>query len=594
MKIKIVLTVLFVVWTVLIVRIYNITIKSNVYYDKLATRNTIKKELIAPIRGEILDIAGKPLAINQFGFKILCKPHLSHKKNNYILEKEIDFLIKMLPDLKKEKLIKAYKRKDSSYNHHNIELISFVEYEKVLPFYSYINLRKNLTIKPAPRRYYPYGKLASHVLGYVAKANRRAMKKDKIVKLTHYVGKNGLEKYYNHYLQGKSGFRTIKVTAFNEEMKGLSMSQPDQNKNITTTLDIELQSYIDKIFTGLSGAVVVMKKDGSILAAGSYPEYNLNSFVMGISSKEWAVLRDDINLPFTNKLINGLYPPGSIIKPSMELAILKSKRVKKGTQYYCDGGLKLGKRTFRCWKTLGHGRTDMVKAIRESCDYFFYKASKKVGINLLAKNLKRYNLEHKTNVDLPNEFIGTIPDKAWKRKKYNRSWYVGETLNASIGQGNVLVTPMQMAQNTMLIATGRLVTPHFVKAFNDVLYKPKYKEVFTEQEKKNLKFIRKGMRDVCSHPSGTATRFIHTKIKIAGKTGTAQVIGIPQNIKKRIAEHDMSYFRRSHAWLTTYGPYKDPQISVTILVEHGGHGGMIAGPIVSKIYNYLKKKHYFK
>jgi penicillin-binding protein 2 len=256
--------------------------------------------------------------------------------------------------------------------------------------------------------------------------------------------------------------------------------------------------------------------------------------------------------------------------------------------------MPLGKRVYRCWKRVGHGKTNITKAIRESCDDFFYKGSLKVGIKKMSEGLMRYGLGKKTGIDLPNEFIGVVPSREWKRKKYNQPWYKGETVNTSIGQGNFLVTPMQMAQFTALMATAKLPTPHFAKFIGDKPYQTKLKNVFNEEELKRLPIIQRAMYEVCNHPKGTASHYIHSKVKIAGKTGTAQVIGILQNIKKRKLEHEVSYYTRSHAWLTTYGPYKNPQYVVLAIVEHGGHGGSAAGDIVSKIYDKLLELGYIK
>jgi len=256
--------------------------------------------------------------------------------------------------------------------------------------------------------------------------------------------------------------------------------------------------------------------------------------------------------------------------------------------------MPLGNRAFRCWKTDGHGKTEIRKAIRESCDDYFYKGSLKVGITKMSEGLTRYGLGKKTGVDLPNEFIGVVPSKEWKYQKFNKSWYTGETVNTSIGQGDFLVTPLQIAQFTALMATSKLPTPHLAHSIGETLYEPKAEDVLNEEELKKLPIIQKAMYEVCNYPSGTATNYLSSKVVIAGKTGTAQVVTIKQGIDKRILEHDMAYYNRSHAWFTSYGPYKNPQYVVLVMVEHGGHGGAAAGEIVSKIYNKLLELEYIK
>jgi len=286
-----------------------------------------------------------------------------------------------------------------------------------------------------------------------------------------------------------------------------------------------------------------------------------------------------------------LYPPGSSIKTGLGLVYITSG-IDPSWHVDCRSAMPLGKRIFRCWKKDGHKITNLNKAIRESCDDYFYKGSLKVGIKKMSDGLKRYGLGKKTGVDLPNEFIGIVPSREWKMKKYGKPWYIGETVNSSIGQGDFLVTPMQIAQFTALMATGKLPTPHFAMKIGSKRYTPQPKDVLNKDELKKLPLIQRAMYQVCHHSKGTATRYLSSKVSIAGKTGTAQIVRIKQDIEKRQHEHDMEYYRRSHAWFTTYGPYKHPQYVVLVMVEHGGHGGAAAGAIVSKIYNRLLKLGY--
>ena len=593
MKIKFIIFIFVSIWLALIVRVFSLAVSSNSYYARLSLRNTIKHELIAPVRGEIVDIHNRPIAINKLGFKIELAPHLSLKKHTKELNEEVSELLKLLPSLDKEKIIKNYKKKDSFYNHKFIDVVHFIPYKQMMPVYSVLNLRKNVKVVPSPKRYYPYKNIAAHMVGYVSRANQKDINKDSLVDLIGYTGKTGLEKYYNSYLQGIPGEKKIQVNADNQEVQELSYKSPVEDKKLQLNLDMELQKYISKLFEGKVGAIVVMKVDGSILAAGSYPNYDLNIFVSGMSYKMYDELSSSLDHPFTNKLTHGLYPPGSSIKPSLGLVYL-THGITSRENIYCSGSITLGKRIFRCWKKHGHHKTNIVKAIRESCDVYFYDGSLRVGIKKMSDGLRRYNLGHKTGIDLPNEFIGVVPSRAWKRQKYNQSWNKGETLNTSIGQGYFLVTPLQIAQQTALIATGKLPTPHLAYMIGNKPYKNISRNVFNLKEKKSLPIIRKGMYEVCNSPHGTATNFLHSKVIIAGKTGTAQVIGIKQDIKKRKQEHELSYYRRSHAWFTTYGPYKKPQYIVTVMVEHGGHGGHAAGSIVSDIYNKLLELGYIK
>jgi penicillin-binding protein 2 len=237
---------------------------------------------------------------------------------------------------------------------------------------------------------------------------------------------------------------------------------------------------------------------------------------------------------------------------------------------------------------------EIKRAIRESCDDFFYKGSIKLGIQKMSDGLIRYGLGRKTEVDLPNEFVGTVPSREWKKKKFNQPWYIGETVNTSIGQGDFLTTPLQMARFTALMATGKLPYPRFASMLGLHTVKPRFEDILDDNELKNLPTIQKAMYEVCNVPGGTGANYIKSKVKIAGKTGTAQVVGILQNIKTRQLEHEMDYYTRSHAWFTTYGPFTNPQYVVSVIIEHGGHGGHATGEIISNIYDKLLELGYIK
>jgi len=593
MKIKFIIFFFVSVWMALLVRVFSLSIESNSLYTKLSKENTIKYEQIAPVRGEIVDAKDRPVAINKLGFKILLAPHLTRRKNRKKFEEELSLIHTLLPSLDMEKIRKNYKKKESYYNHNFIDIVHFIPYKEMLPVYSILNLRKNIKIASAPKRYYPYKNIGAHMIGYVSRANQKDIDKDKLLDLIGYTGKTGIEKEYNTYLQGTPGTRKIQVNANNQEIAQLAYSSADENRKIQLTIDMELQKYVSKLFEGKVGAIVVMDVNGSILTAGSFPNYDLNIFVSGMSHTMYNTLASSLDHPFTNKLIHGLYPPGSSIKPMLGLLYISTDLTTRwGVN--CKSAFHLGGRTFRCWKKKGHGKTNIVKAIRESCDDYFYKGSIVLGNKKISEGLKRYGLGAKTGIDLPNEFIGVVPSRAWKLRKYNRIWNIGETANMAIGQGDFLVTPLQIAQQTALIATSRLPLPHIAKKIGDKPYIDSFKNVLNAKELKQLPVIRKAMYEVCNRAHGTATHFVHSKITIAGKTGTAQVIAIKQDIKKRKLEHELSYYNRSHAWFTTYGPYKHPQYVVMAMVEHGGHGGHAAGVIVSKIYDKLLELGYIK
>ncbi|MDP3265587.1 MAG: penicillin-binding protein 2 [Sulfuricurvum sp.] len=595
MKFKILLAIFSLIWISLVVRVYHLAIQSNEHYETLAQNNSIKTEFSPPVRGEILDRNLEPIAINELGFKIALAPHLTRGKDTLLLDQEIAYLVSMIPTLDAKKMVKVYKQQDSYYNHSFIDVVDFVPHETMMPLYSLMNLRETMKISPSPKRLYPYGNSASHLIGYVAKANQKEVDRDPILKLLGHVGKSGIEKYYNHYLQGEAGERKIKVNAHNVEIEEISRSSTKENRALVLNLDMRLQNYISSMFEDKVGAIVVMDTKGAIYAAGSYPEYDLNAFVEGISSEQWSYLINSVDAPFTNKIVNGLYPPGSTIKTGLGLIYVSSGILNEDSHVTCTGSFRLGNRSFRCWRKTGHGGgVSVEKAITQSCDDYFYKGSLNIGIDRMANGLNRMGMGRKTNIDLPNEFIGTVPSRKWKKEKFKQPWYRGETLNTAIGQGDFLATPIQIAQYTALMATGTLPVPHIAYKIGSKVFNPKSRDVLTTLEKQKLPIVQRAMRDVCNDPRGTARAYVSTRFPIAGKTGTAQTTGIGQSVKNRQSEYSMEYLKRSHAWFTTYGPADNPQFIVTVLVEHGGHGGEATGAIVSGIYNKLLELGYIK
>ncbi|EJS3351654.1 penicillin-binding protein 2 [Campylobacter jejuni] len=601
MRMRLVVGFILLFFIFLLSRVYYLSIKSNVYYEELAKQNAIKTEFLPPVRGQITDRNGTLLAINDLGFSISIKPYLSIKKSNKgILDKELSELTNLFPDLNASKLAEIYKRNDSYYNQDFIKVVDFIPYDEIIPHYSELNLNKTIKIDPVVKRKYPFGKLASHIIGYVGKANLQDVQENEIAKLSNYTGKSGIERYYNDILQGEKGTRVYKVNALNQEVEQLSYT-PAMSNDIELTIDIELQSYLTSLFEGNAGAAIIMNvNDGSILAAGSFPEYDLNSFVTGISFKDWDELSNSLDHPFTNKLINGYYPPGSVVKMGVGLSFLNSKNISPSTQYVCNGSIELGGRFFRCWNRSGHGPVDLKHAIKYSCDVYFYNGSLQVGIDQISETLSRIGFGAKTGVDLPSEFVGTLPSKEWKMQRYRQSWFQGDTLNTAIGQGNFLATPMQIARYTAQIAKGGEVIPHFLKSIenNNTTIENQMdenkKEIFTLFEKSQLPYIRDAMYAVANEQGGTSYRYLHNlDVKVAAKTGTAQVVGFSQTDKNRVDEKQFEYYTRSHAWLTSYAPYSKPKYVVTVLLEHGGRN-ITSGATVAKIYQKMIELGYFK
>ncbi|MEA2017689.1 MAG: penicillin-binding protein 2 [Campylobacterota bacterium] len=580
MRIKFIIGFIILIVILLLSRVYYLSVKSNEFYEELSKKNYIKRFYTVSSRGSIIDRNGKHLAINQVGFSINVKPHLRSIEKHKTVEEVSKLIVKHFPEFKYKRLLKKYKQLDSPYKHEFVKLVDYISYNDFFKFYTIFNSNENIEIQSVTRRKYLYDDVAAHILGYMGKTTKKDIQKDKQSKYFEQTGRSGIEKYYDKILRGTLGYQDIRVNSLYEKIKIIDEVKSTK-KDIQLTIDIELQKYIHKLFGKKAGAVIVMDvNNGELLAAGSFPEFNNNLFVNGISHKDWKIIQEDFNHPFTNKLINGLYPPGSVMKMGIAISFLENK-ISPKFNVYCTGEMPLGERKFRCWKEKGHKYTGFIKAIRESCDDFFYKGSLKVGINNIHNTLDRFGIGKVTGIDLPNEFRGINPDKKWKKRTQNLPWYMGETLVASIGQGFISVTPMQIARYTGAMATNKMQRPHLLK--DDSLIH----SVDTNISRRDIKLVQKGMYHVANKPFGTAVHHIKSKVVVAAKTGTAQVVGIPQSEKKRMKEHELEYFKRSQAWLTTYAPYKKPKYVITILVEHGGHGGSAAGPMSGKIYNKL-------
>ncbi|MGX2971157.1 penicillin-binding protein 2 [Helicobacter sp. T3_23-1059] len=590
---RITLLIFGVVWILLLLKLSIITIARYDHYEEIARRNMFKQEVLVPARGLILDRQGAPLAVNDLFFGVFLKPLLKENELQNALQKIKD----NIQGVDIESLKESYVKQNSAYNHEPIQVVDYVSYDDMQVVYSVLNQHENIIVKPIFKRYYPNGELASHIIGYVGAADKNDVFSDPMSKHTGIIGKEGIERQYNAILQGQLGYRASIVNAFNQKVSQAEEVRPQVQNDITLTIDARLQRAIDEEygFGEKNGSAIVMDvHNGEILAAGSYPEYDLNDFVGGISIPKWNALRDNPHKPLINRFINGQYPPGSVIKMGIAMSILEFGNIDENTKVVTPYSIVIGNHHFRDWKAGGHGSADAFKAIRESVDVYFYKMSQVVGVERMTQVLHQMGFGQKSGLDFPGESNGILPTPHWKAQRYGAPWFAGDTVQTSIGQGYFLTTPMQIARYTALIASGKLPTPHFIKQQNveDITFESK--DVLNDFQKSKLWVLQKGMVEACNAPGGTGTRrLMAAKVKVGCKTGTAQVSSIAQDIKVRIKESELEYFKRSHGWMTAFVPSENPQYAITILIEHGQSGGN-AGPIVVRIVNELYKLGYIK
>lgn len=561
-------------------RLYYLQIYQGEKYALLADSNRTSKRLIAPPRGTINDRNGIELAVNNQNFQAMLIPEQSRDINTLL--KNLSPVLNLTPtdieqikkDIQKHRRYVPVKIKDS------------LSWEEIANLMINSHLYPGLIIDEGLIRSYPYQKYTAHPLGYVGSVSEADLQKSDAPLLQvpgFKIGKAGFEKTYDEILRGSEGTLTYEVNAYGRIMREIEKKEGTKGKDLNLTIDIRLQQAAYNAFGKETGAAVVLDvHSGEILAFVSVPSFDPNLFVDGISIKNWNELLNNKKNPMTDKAISGQYSPGSTFKIVVALAALESGVITQKTTSYCSGKMKLGNHLFHCWRHSGHGHLNVVQAIKNSCDIFFYETALKLGIEKIAAMSHKLGLGELYDLGLENQKAGVIPDKKWKQEKLKQPWQQGETVIAGIGQGYVLVTPLQLA--TMLarvVNGGYAVTPHFIKDAN--IQAPQKLNIKQE----NLEIVKQGMFEVVNGIGGTATRAkLKLKgIKMGGKTGTTQVrrISLKERAKGIRRDEDLPWEYRNHAWFMAYAPHDNPKYAVAVIAEHGRSGSAVAAPIASKI-----------
>ena len=446
-----------------------------------------------------------------------------------------------------------------------------------------------VTIDVGRSRFYPSTDVGAHVLGYVAAVSEDELNGDPLLELPGFkIGKSGVEKTYDGTLRGRAGTSQVEVNAIGRVIRELSRQDGEPGRDITLTIDQELQRFATQRLGEESGSAVVLDVlTGEVLALVSVPSFDPNAFNAGLSGADWSALVNNKRSPLSNKAIAGQYAPGSTFKMIVALAALENGVTSPEQTVFCNGKYEFGNGTFHCWKRWGHGRVDMVDAIAESCDVFFYDLARRVGIDRIAEMAGRFGLGQDLGIDLPGERAGLMPTKAWKLAVQGVAWQPGETLVAGIGQGFVLTTPLQLAVMTArLVNGGRSVVPRITRREQDSEASGEA-DLQIDVASAHLRLVRRGMDEVVNGPMGTAraVRVEDQALAFGGKTGTAQVRRISERERQLGVRknEDLPWHARDHAMFVGYAPLAEPRYAVAVVVEHGGGGSKVAAPIARDI-----------
>lgn len=567
-------------FAVIVARLYFLQVKEADKYKMMSDENRISTRFLVPPRGLIFDRNGEIIAKNEQDFQALMvaeqTPDIAETLKTF---KQIVPLTegeeqKIRKDLKNKRRFIPIKLKDN---------LSWKEVSKILlhaPDLPGVEINEGLS------RYYPYADIYAHVLGYVGPVSDKDKKDNPLYMVPGFkIGKSGLERYFDYKLQGKGGTIKLEVNAYGRVMNEIERNSGEEGQSLTLTLDARLQRAAYKAFGEESGAAVVLNvRTGEILALVSTPSFDPNLFTNGISYKHWNALLKNERTPLVNKAVSGQYSPGSTFKVVVALAALEAGVIDLNTRFNCSGGLDVGNIRFHCWRHSGHGSLNVVEALKHSCDIFFYETAMKLGIDKIHDMAVKLGMGNVLEVGLDNEKAGIIPTKAWKKARFGTSWTQGDAANSGIGQGYVLVTPLQLA--TMLarvVNGGYAVQPTFIKPTEKELSKIKRLDIST----KNIEIVKRGMFEVVNGTGGTAgrARFNINGAMMGGKTGTTQVrrISMKERSSGILRDEQLPWRLRNHALFIGFTPVDNPRYSVAVIVEHGSSGSGVAAPIASKI-----------
>ncbi|MEZ5682514.1 MAG: penicillin-binding protein 2 [Erythrobacter sp.] len=550
-----------------------IAIAENEKYELESESNRVNLSLIPPRRGWILDRNGAPLASNRADFRVDVIPDRTPDPDHTVNE-----LARIL-SLDENQAADVRKRIADSAGFQPVEVASGLKYEQFAAVSVRLPDLPGVVPQRGFSRFYPTGPSVGHLIGYVGPANAEEYKEQDrnplLVTPGYKIGKDGLEKQFEQELRGEPGARRVEVTASGRIIRDLETREDVQGDPVQLTIDGPLQDYASRRIGLESGSVVVLDcESGDILCMSSMPSFDPNSFSQGIGRIEYSMLSEDERVPLRNKVLKGLYPPGSTVKPMVAMSFLNAG-LSPDDSVGCAGGLRVGNRVFHCWNRRGHGRVDMAKGIYQSCDVYFYHFAQQIGMDPIAAMARTCGMGQEFDLPVTSQFYGTVPDPAWKEKKYGREWQPFDTVNATIGQGYMLANPLQLAVMAGRLATGHHIEPNLIKR----KVNPFAKADFNQD---HVHLVREAMKDVVNGP-GTAgrARLPIENVMMAGKTGTAQVVGLNLSNGK-----SGPWKYRDHGLFIFFAPFDKPKYAGAVVIEHGGGSGA-AYPIARDVMTFL-------
>jgi len=564
----------------LVTRLWHLQILNAADYHIKSENNRLRFVPVASSRGAILDCTGKVLVSNRPSFSLAVIPQEVTDKETLLTR------LSTLLKLDRNEMAKRWKENRARARYYPIVLASNITRDQVEIVEENLLRLPGIEIEMKPVREYTSGQLAAHLLGYIGEVSEKELESKgfEAYNSGDYVGKNGIERALENELHGDDGGRQLEVDARGRVLRTISESYPTVGNSVVLTIDANVQKRAELAFADQAGAAVVMNvANGEILAFVSNPGFDPSLFSGKLPEDVWQGYLDDKRHPLENKALSGQYPPGSTFKMITAFAGLQNRYINDSTTVNCNGTYDLGTSTFNCWKKQGHGVTNFRKSIRESCDVFYYQLGEKLGVDKIAAAAEAFKLGAPLGIELLGEKSGLIPTSEWKQKRYGKRWFHGETLSVAIGQGAVLLTPLQMASMTATIANeGTIYRPHVVKRIVDADGKT-LKETKTEIigtapfAKESFQLVKQAMYDVVNAPGGTGAAARQYDIKVAGKTGTSQVV------KLGGSKSSTPYKYRDHALFVAFAPFEKPEIAVAVIIEHGEHGGGAAAPVAGRI-----------